>query len=64
MNGEILFSMDLSPSFTAGTDFYPAAPITFDRFHIAKLPNEATVKVCKSEPILIAETKNWVVYGA
>jgi len=43
-------SMDLSPSFIAGAaDFFPAAQITFDRFHVTKLLNEAMDKVRKSE---------------
>ena len=35
-------SMDLSPSFIAGAaESFPAAQITFDRFHVVKLLNEA-----------------------
>jgi transposase len=45
-------SMDLSPSFIAGAiDFFPTAQITFDRFHVTKLLNEAMDKVRKSERI-------------
>uniref|UniRef100_E6QNR8 Transposase of ISCARN77, ISL3 family n=1 Tax=mine drainage metagenome TaxID=410659 RepID=E6QNR8_9ZZZZ len=43
-------SMDLSPAFIAGgTEFFPAAKITFDRFHIVKLLNEAMDKVRRVE---------------
>ncbi len=39
-------SMDLSPSFIAGAaEAFPAAEITFDRFHVVKLLNEAMNKV-------------------
>lgn len=39
-------SMDLSPSFIAGAaDSFPAAQITFDRFHVVKLLNEAMNQV-------------------
>ena len=34
--------MDLSPAFIAGASaYFPAAEITFDRFHVVKLLNEA-----------------------
>jgi transposase len=43
-------SMDLSPSFIAGAiDFFPAAQITFDRFHVTKLLHGAMDKVRKAE---------------
>jgi transposase len=43
-------SMDLSPSFIAGaTTYFPDAEITFDRFHVVKLLNEAMDKVRKDE---------------
>ena len=39
-------SMDLSPAFIAGAaESFPAAQITFDRFHIVKLLNEAMNQV-------------------
>ena len=39
-------SMDLSPAFIAGAaKSFPAAAITFDRFHVVKLLNEAMDKV-------------------
>ena len=39
-------SMDLSPAFIAGAaDSFPSAQITFDRFHVVKLLNEAMDKV-------------------
>jgi transposase len=39
-------SMDLSPTFIAGAaESFPAAEITFDRFHVVKLLNEAMNKV-------------------
>ncbi len=39
-------SIDLSPAFIAGVaDSFPAAAITFDRFHVVKLLNEAMDKV-------------------
>ena len=42
--------MDLSPSFIAGaTTYFPDAEITFDRFHVVKLLNEAMDKVRKDE---------------
>jgi transposase len=43
-------SMDLSPAFIAGVkDTFPCAQITFDRFHIVKLLNEAMDAVRKAE---------------
>lgn len=43
-------SMDLSPSFIAGAaESFPSAEITFDRFHVVKLLNEAMDKVRKAE---------------
>jgi len=42
--------MDLSPAFIAGaTESFPAAAITFDRFHVVKLLNETMDKVRKVE---------------
>jgi len=39
-------SMDLSPSFIAGAaEAFPSAEITFDRFHVVKLLNEAMNQV-------------------
>ena len=39
-------SMDLSPSFITGAaESFPAAQITFDRFHVVKLLNEAMNQV-------------------
>jgi transposase len=39
-------SMDLSPAFIAGaSQSFPSAQITFDRFHVVKLLNEAMNKV-------------------
>lgn len=39
-------SMDLSPSFIAGaTEAFPSAKITFDRFHVVKLLNQAMNQV-------------------
>ncbi len=43
-------SIDLSPAFIAGTaESFPAAAITFDRFHVVKLLNEAMDKVRRVE---------------
>lgn len=43
-------SMDLSPAFIAGAaESFPAAAITFDRFHVVKLLNEAMDKVRRAE---------------
>lgn len=43
-------SMDLSPSFIAGAaEAFPSAEITFDRFHVVKLLNEAMNQVRVSE---------------
>jgi transposase len=43
-------SMDLSPAFIAGvTESFPKAAITFDRFHVVKLLNEAMDTVRKAE---------------
>jgi len=43
-------SMDLSPAFIAGgAESFPAAKITFDRFHVVKLLNEAMDKVRRAE---------------
>jgi transposase len=45
-------SMDLSPAFIAGaSESFPAAAITFDRFHVVKLLNEAMDKVRRVERI-------------
>lgn len=45
-------SMDLSPSFIAGAaESFPEAAITFDRFHVVKLLNEAMDKVRRVERI-------------
>lgn len=45
-------SMDLSPAFIAGAaESFPAAAITFDRFHVVKLLNEAMDKVRRAERI-------------
>jgi transposase len=39
-------SMDLSPAFIAGAaESFPEAEITFDRFHVVKLLNEAMNQV-------------------
>lgn len=43
-------SLDLSPAFISGVkEAFPAAEITFDRFHVVKLLNEAMDKVRKAE---------------
>lgn len=43
-------SLDLSPSFIAGIQAsFPSAEVTFDRFHVVKLLNEAMDKVRKAE---------------
>ena len=43
-------SMDLSPAFIAGVnDTFSCAQITFDRFHIVKLLNQAMDAVRKAE---------------
>jgi len=45
-------SMDLSPAFIAGAaKSFPSAAITFDRFHVVKLLNEAMDKVRRVERI-------------
>ncbi len=45
-------SMDLSPAFIAGAaESFPTAAITFDRFHVVKLLNEAMDKVRRVERI-------------
>lgn len=45
-------SMDLSPAFIAGAaSSFPKATITFDRFHVVKLLNEAMDKVRRSEKL-------------
>ena len=51
-------SMDLSPAFIAGAaESFPAAAITFDRFHVVKLLNEAMDKVRRVERIEYAALK-------
>ena len=51
-------SMDLSPAFIAGAaESFPAAAITFDRFHVVKLLNEAMDKVRRVERIEHAALK-------
>jgi len=48
-------SMDLSPSFIAGVaESFPAAQITFDRFHVVKLLNEAMNRYGYADSILKA----------
>lgn len=43
-------SMDLSPAYIAGAaEFFPGAKITFDRFHVVKLLNEAMDEVRRLE---------------
>jgi transposase len=43
-------SMDLSPAYIAGVaEHFPTAQITFDRFHVVKLLNEAMDTVRKAE---------------
>lgn len=45
-------SMDLSPAYIAGVaQHFPQAQITFDRFHVVKLLNEAMDAVRKSERV-------------
>jgi transposase len=52
-------SMDLSPAFIAGAkDSFPTAQITFDRFHVVKLLNEAMNKVRMDERKEHAALKN------
>lgn len=51
-------SMDLSPAFIAGAaESFPHAAITFDRFHVVKLLNEAMDKVRSAERIEHDELK-------
>ena len=51
-------SMDLSPAFIAGAaKSFPAAAITFDRFHVVKLLNQAMDKVRRVERIEHKELK-------
>lgn len=51
-------SMDLSPAFIAGAaESFPHAAITFDRFHVVKLLNEAMDKVRRAERIEHNELK-------
>lgn len=43
-------SLDLSPAFIAGVkESFPSAEVTFDRFHVVKLLNEAMDQVRKAE---------------
>jgi transposase len=52
-------SMDLSPAFIAGAaESFPKAQITFDRFHVVKLLNEAMNKVGIDERKEHAALKN------
>lgn len=52
-------SMDLSPAFIAGaSESFPQAQITFDRFHVVKLLNEAMNKVRIDERKEHAALKN------
>lgn len=45
-------SCDMSPAFTKGVrDYFPNANITYDKFHIIKLINEAVDKVRRSEAV-------------
>ena len=51
-------SIDMSPAFIAGAaEYFPAASITFDRFHVVKLLNEAMDKVRRVERIEHEELK-------
>jgi len=52
--------MDLSPAFIAGAaESFPSAKITFARFHVVKLLNEAMDKVRKAERIEHDELKGY-----
>jgi transposase len=52
-------SCDMSPAFIKGIqEHLPNASITFDRFHVMKLMNEALDKVRKSERVSNEELKN------
>lgn len=51
-------SCDMSPAFIKGiAEAFPEAEITFDRFHITKLINEAVDAVRRSEAQTVAELK-------
>jgi len=52
--------MDLSPAFIAGAaESFSSAEITFDRFHVVKLLNEAMDKVRKTKRIEHDELKGY-----
>ncbi len=43
-------SCDMSPAFIKGiTECFPKADITFDKFHVIKILNEAVDEVCRQE---------------
>lgn len=55
--------MDLSPAFQKGADAYlPKAQVTFDRFHLMKLVNEAVDQVRRTESLTQPDLKKtrWV----
>jgi transposase len=55
----IRVSIDMSPAFIKGVAAYlPSAEITFDRFHVTKIVNEAVDKVRRSEIKLFPILKN------
>lgn len=53
------FCCDMSPSFMSGIEEnFPNAPITFDKFHVMKMVNEALDKVRRQEQISQPELKS------
>jgi transposase len=55
----IRVSIDMSPAFIKGVaEYLPKAEITFDRFHVTKLINEAVDKVRRSEATLFPILKD------
>lgn len=53
------FCCDMSPSFISGIgDYFPEASITFDKFHVMKMVNEALDKVRRQEQATQPELKD------
>jgi transposase len=52
------FTLDMSPAFISGIkEYFPGARITFDKFHVVKMMNEALDKVRRSEQKIFEDLK-------
>ena len=54
-----MFCSDMSPAFISGiTEQFPGSSLTFDKFHVMKMANEAVDQVRREEQHHNAELKN------